>query len=221
MRLEAKAALIVAGTVALGAIVGIAVGPLDIGWSVTPSDYDKWPKTPNVSIVLPDNAGRLRFYRRGTHPYLAEFERRLEIVRPDGSILKQDIFANTGGQTFIKLYWYPGSAPGGPYLRTQDRHGQIVVSLGEGWVQRLVKREGSYAFVWPRGDYGVEICLDKMGRRHACGINAHTKGIEYVTRRVPAVVRNGAGTYVGLIDGRFGPLVFVPASLNSNPGPIQ
>jgi len=187
-----KALLFTGGTAGLGVAIGLVFNTFSVepdDGRFRPSHIQAWPKKPSMTIALPEQAGRLLFFRRSIHPYLAEYDRRIEIVRPDGTRIKRKIHANTGGRTFIKLFWYAGGTSEGPFLRTEDRYGQIVASLRDGWVQRLVKQGGRIAF----SGY------------------ADRDGIEYPTRRVPAVVRDGPGEFIGAIDGRKGPPVFVKA----------
>lgn len=69
------------------------------------------------NIALPDNFGQLTIGVRSTHPYLNECEYRAFVKRPDGTLIKFDIFPNTGGSSSLKLFWYPSEGGVGPILR--------------------------------------------------------------------------------------------------------
>jgi hypothetical protein len=200
------------------AIVTGAVGviAIPVAWFMVANWFEEamapepWPDKPQIAVTLPDGTGRLELYRRQIHPFQAEFERRIVVTRADGSKFKRAIHDNTGGRWPIKLYWYKRTDSGGPYLRFEDYHGESVISVAEGWVQRLVRYDGSAAFVWVNGDFGVSSYRDKNGKVHAYGMNGHDGYIEYVERQVPDVILAGPGDYLGVIADGTASLVFTP-----------
>ncbi|MEJ2120916.1 MAG: hypothetical protein P8Z76_09435 [Alphaproteobacteria bacterium] len=117
-----------------------AIGFYQLGRALEPQP---WPKVPTASARLPDHAGVLKLYLRDMHPIKPQFERRIEIDLADGRRIASPIYFHFRDPTKIRLYWYEGSATGGPLLRLQDKCSQIVVDLES---RRVIKRSRERPF---------------------------------------------------------------------------
>lgn len=103
------------------AILGLILA----SWLVTP--------TYSIALPLPNDSGTLQFYRRHTHLFLAEYDRRIAVHRRSGPALRSDLAPNTGGRTRIAVYWRAAAHDGrGPLLLLRDRLYDSWVDLGRG-----------------------------------------------------------------------------------------
>ena len=82
-----------------------------------------------VEVALPEGLGQITFSRVVTHPYFAEYDRRVEIRLSDGRRLRSDLMTNTGGRTRMFFHWQPAWNRLGPFLLLEDHHGVTWISL--------------------------------------------------------------------------------------------
>ena len=93
-------------------------------------DFDEnaqpWTECP---IDFPDKTGRIVFMRRRSHPFLAEYKRK---IRYETSVLAtvRLLPLNTGGKTRINVYYYEAKNGQGPYVKFQDQYGNYRFDLG-------------------------------------------------------------------------------------------
>ncbi len=89
-------------------------------------DAQPWVECP---IEIPDETGRVVFLRRHSHPFLAEYDRKIRYEMGDRAVTK-DLPPNTGGKTRINVYYYPAGDGQGPFVRFRDRAGNYYFDLG-------------------------------------------------------------------------------------------
>jgi hypothetical protein len=183
----------VAGTVVL------AIGFYELGRALGPQP---WPKAPTVSVRLPDGAGVLKLYLRSMHPIKPSFERRIEIDLAGGRRIASPIHYHFHDPTKMRLYWYAGSASGGPLLRLQDKCSQIVIDIRQGWVHGLVSDGARMRLVPPKGWYLDDWVFAKDGMIHELDLDSRRVIRRHRERPVPARIRKGPGRYIGRIVGR-------------------
>jgi hypothetical protein len=176
-----------------------AIGFYQLGRALGPQP---WPKVPTASARLPDHAGVLKLYLRDMHPIKPQFERRIEIDLADGRRIASPIYFHFHDPTKIRLYWYAGSAAGGPLLRLQDKCSQIVVDLRRSRVNGLVLAGGRMRLVPPNGWYPDDWIFAKGGMIHELDLESRRVIKRSRERPVPARIRNGPGRYFGRIVGR-------------------
>lgn len=88
-----------------------------------------WEECP---VNLPDGLGRIVFLRKGIHPFLAEYDRKIRVELNLSEKSQAPLPVNVGGGTKINVYWYKASRGRGPYLRLHDHWGEYVVAIDEG-----------------------------------------------------------------------------------------
>jgi hypothetical protein len=96
-------------------------------------DFDR-TKQPwqEYAIELPDGSGRIIFMRRHTHPFLAEYDRKIRFETKTLQGVIKPLRRNTGGKTKINVYYYERKNGEGPYLKLQDQYGHYRFDLGRG-----------------------------------------------------------------------------------------
>lgn len=194
------------------AVVGVIAIPVAwfmvAGWFEEAARPEPWPKQPHIVVALPDKAGTFELFMRDTHPIKPKFERRIAVNTRDGRRLSSLIYFHYHDPTKIRLYWYAGDPPAGPILRIEDKCAEIIVHLGEEWIEGL-SRAGSAHMVPPSGFYlsdwdamkgSIQLLDRKTGR----------VVLTRPARPVPNPVATGEGAYLGLIAGRGHRLTYIP-----------
>ena len=91
--------------------------PMMFMWLLVPSPWQ------STVVPLPDGKGEITVQFRASHPFLAEYDRRIDIRLADGRRLRSPIVGNTGGRTFLLLFWQTEGQGTGPFLMLEDKQG--------------------------------------------------------------------------------------------------
>lgn len=76
-------------------------------------------------IELPDEKDEIVFLRQHSHPFLAEYNRKIRFTQEK----ERALLPNTGGQTNIQVYYYEAKNGKGPYVQLIDRYGKYHFDL--------------------------------------------------------------------------------------------
>jgi len=109
--------------------------------------YKRWLKNrkwQSIRIPLPGQVGTLVFWRLHNHPFLAEYRRKLELLRPGKKPITLVMSLNTGGNTSIGVHWISKKQWGGKdaVLRILDRGGAYYLKLHGAKLYKAVRLNG-------------------------------------------------------------------------------
>lgn len=161
-----------------------------------------WPKPPLVALKLPDGKSRLIFNMRHTHPIHPQFDHRITVVLPDGRRLTSESFDELRQPTNIAIYWYPGAPPDGPLLRLQYKSRHVVVHIGKGWIEGMIRFRGKPRMVPPFGSYANDWNFVSKGMIEIVDYASRKVVKRYREREVPRLLKQGKGRFLGRIYGR-------------------
>jgi hypothetical protein len=191
-------------------ILGILAGILFLrGSFCCLSWFGCWDVPPEeCEINTPSDAVRVIFARRPAHWIYAEYHRKIVFIAEDGEKVIKPLPINTGGKTFINVYWYDSNDGEGPYLRLLDRGGECLIDLQETSTKVIIRykaQDGSgrvhtvAGVTKHKGNYSAEIGPD---------------GVRYTVDGNPALRLKGQlaeqpGQYLGRLEDRGGGLTFL------------
>ncbi|NUQ34346.1 MAG: hypothetical protein HUU29_05340 [Planctomycetaceae bacterium] len=162
------------------------------------------------SFDLPEGLGVLTYYQRQYHPFLAEYDREVSIMRSGVTTPRASLTWNTGGRTNIAVYWVEKVGDDGPYVRLFDRFGEIDIDVNTGRVYLNI-RQGEKL-------YSGELLAEDVERALSVTTSSHSPP-ETAGKRCQLVSGNREKTdhrKLGTIDGQSAPLRFVPATVASS-----
>jgi hypothetical protein len=114
----------------------------DSGWTIQ-FDVEKqpWESVPLELDTEIIGTARLEFARRPTHPFLAEYDRKVSFVNGSNERTSR-LAANTGGRTRINVYHHKTKT--GDYLRLHDQNSEHLIDLSDGRAYYLLRVKGRF-----------------------------------------------------------------------------
>ena len=93
----------------------------------------------SYKINIPDWQGRITFYRKPIHPFLAEYERKLKVKFSNGKTIKSPLNVNTGGRTYIEVFRIEPKSNEQAMLLFRDHHGEYLIDSLNCKILRVIK----------------------------------------------------------------------------------
>lgn len=157
----------------------------------------------SYKIEIPDYDGKIIFYRKPIHPFLAEYERKLKVTFPDGKVERSLLPVNTGGSTLINLYWVEPTDKYQASLLMKDNWGEYLIDFKEHHVLWIIKTDSERVFSGKIIDSWEGYCFWSSNDEVFCEING--KPAKEITHyKIHNRLR-----YIGRIDGRYSPPRFI------------
>jgi hypothetical protein len=159
-------------------------------------------------IEIPSDGDRVIFMRKGAHWIYAEYNRKIKFIATDGKEVLKPLPMNTGGRTFINVYWYKSHDDEGPYLRLLDTRGEYLVDLAERTTNVVIRYESPrdsgriLTFAGPVQDKGKR----SVGT-YPDGVRASVDGRP--AQRLTGQLAEEPGQYLGRLESRGAGLTFV------------
>lgn len=157
----------------------------------------------SYKFTIPETQSQLVFHYRAIHPFLTEYERKVQIISNDRKSPQYWLATNTGG--FHHLNLYIAEIENEKWVRIKDEFSECVINLktlqaysverifGKIFVGSPDERE-NWAYTWENNDTNtVKVAPD--GEKVICDPKF-----------------DNLGKFIGALDARTSPLRFVPAS---------
>ncbi len=152
---------------------------------------------------IPETESQLAFYWKAIHPFLAEYDRKVQLISNGRKSPEYWLLTNTGGRHHLNLYLV--EIENEPWLRILDEFSECVIGLKtfEGY---SIGRKFGKTFIGPpqkNGYWGFSWENNKIQNLEAhIGDAKGTCDLRFQT----------LGKYIGTLDARTGQLRFIPAS---------
>lgn len=157
-------------------------------------------------VDLPEKAGKLTFRRTGIHPFLAEYSREVVLTRADGPGIVHPLCVNTGGRTYVNVYWLRSGTR--RFVRLDDAHGEYLLDVDNDQMYLVVRAFGR-AFV-ARVESDNPFVTDVMDDDDPSTIEVKVDGRTAVP--LNSLTADSTERYIGAISGLTGPLRFWSAA---------
>lgn len=157
----------------------------------------------SYQFKIPDTECQLIFYWKSLHPFLAEYDRKVQLICNNNKSPEYWLHTNTGGRHQLNLYILETKQD--VWLKILDEFSECVINIktlqgytvGRRFGKTFVappQKDGYWGYAWPG---------NKAENLEA--FIGETKGI-YDPRFLPC------GKYIGSLDGRSGSLKFIPVT---------
>jgi len=157
-----------------------------------------------IEIDCPDRSGHIVFLRKCTHPFLAEYDRKIRFETNTIKGVTKPLPINCGGRTKINVYWYKAQDGNETYLRLQDHWGEYMIDLERGLTQNILRIDGR-VFV---GDISDDTVIG-LGWEKTDGKLTKMYAGESEAKEITGEPHSLPGKYIGRIDGTHGCPMFI------------
>jgi hypothetical protein len=157
----------------------------------------------SYQFAIPDTQSQLIFRWKSLHPFLAEYDRTVQVITGDRTSPEYPLLINTGGRHHLNLYLT--DTGGEHWLRILDEFTEDAINLQTLDGVRVGRKHGR-TFIAPiHGKEYWSYTWDNNNPKNVKATNGDLTGVE--DQRF-----NDIGTFIGTLDARSEALRFIPAS---------